>query len=85
MTDLLSFGGEGGIELSKGPQQGFSQHAKVVSRDYHIDPRLGKKKLADLPSVPGAFLVLFLTHLLLRVFFNTSQITELSQLSTVPS
>jgi len=55
MTDLLSFGGEGGIELSKGPQEGFSQHAKVVSRDYHIDPRLDYRTVT---AVNGPLVIL---------------------------
>merc|ERR1712063_227352 len=55
MTDLLSFGGEGGIDLSKGPQEGFSQHAKVVSRDYHIDPRLDYRTVT---AVNGPLVIL---------------------------
>merc|ERR1712063_225677 len=55
MTDLLSFGGEGGIELSKGPQEGFSQHAKVVSRDYHVQPRLDYRTVT---AVNGPLVIL---------------------------
>merc|ERR1712130_152373 len=55
MTDLLSFGGEGGIELSKGPQEGFTQHAKAVSRDYHIDPRLDYRTVT---AVNGPLVIL---------------------------
>merc|ERR1712063_162508 len=55
MTDLLSFGGEGGIDLSKGPQQGFSQHAKVVSRDYHVQPRLDYRTVT---AVNGPLVIL---------------------------
>ena len=41
MTDLLSFGESGGIDLTKSEQSDLSEQVRAVTRDYHVEPRLG--------------------------------------------